>query len=77
MGKRSLSLAKQHLARNVRERRSQLKWSQHDLAAEASLRQGLISAIEVGSANPTFESLEKLATALGLTLSEMFAVPPA
>ncbi len=36
------------------------------------MRQALVSAIEVGAANPTLTSLEKLAATLGITLAELF-----
>ena len=39
---------------------------------EAGLRQALISAIEVGTANPTLESLDRLASALGTELAVLF-----
>jgi DNA-binding XRE family transcriptional regulator len=46
--------------------------SQDDLAAEAGTRQALVSAIEIGAANPTLASLEKLAITLEVTLAELF-----
>jgi transcriptional regulator with XRE-family HTH domain len=46
--------------------------SQHELAAEAYMRQALVSEIEVGSANPTLDSLERLAQALKIGLAELF-----
>ena len=60
------------LARNLRRLRLERGWSQDDLAAEAGMRQALVSAIEVGAANPTLASLEKLAATLGITFAELF-----
>jgi transcriptional regulator with XRE-family HTH domain len=77
MGKRSLAQARRNLARNVRALRHRRGWSQHDLADEADMRQALVSAIEVGSANPTLESLDKLAAALGVDLPTLFSSQPA
>jgi predicted transcriptional regulator len=48
------------LARNLRRLRLERDFSQDDLAAKAGLRQALISAIEVGTANPTLDSLDRL-----------------
>ncbi|WP_159011381.1 helix-turn-helix transcriptional regulator [Bradyrhizobium sp. S69] len=64
--------ARRILARNLRKLRLERGWSQEDLAAEAGMRQALVSAIEVGAANPTLTSLEKLAATLGITLAELF-----
>jgi transcriptional regulator with XRE-family HTH domain len=68
---------KRLLARNLRRLRLERSWSQDDLAAEAKVRQALVSAMEVATANPTLESLEKVAAALGIEVVELLAVPPA
>jgi len=72
MAKREVLSAKRILARNLRRLRLERALSQDDLAAEADLRQALISAIEVGTANPTLESLDRLASALGIDLAVLF-----
>lgn len=72
MAKREILSAKRVLARNLRRLRFERALSQDDLAAEAGLRQALISAIEVGTANPTLESLDRLASALGTDLAVLF-----
>ncbi|WP_371422012.1 helix-turn-helix domain-containing protein [Tardiphaga sp.] len=72
MAKREVLSAKRILARNLRRLRLERALSQDDLAAEAGLRQALISAIEVGTANPTLESLDRLASALGADLAVLF-----
>lgn len=72
MVKREVLSAKRILARNLRRLRLERALSQDDLAAEAGLRQALISAIEVGTANPTLESLDRLASALGIDLAALF-----
>jgi len=46
--------------------------SQDVLADEAGVTQALVSAIERGRANPTVESLERLALVLGVRLAELF-----
>jgi transcriptional regulator with XRE-family HTH domain len=64
--------ARRILARNLRRLRLERGLSQDDLAAEAKTRQALVSAIEIGEANPTLASLEKLAATLKVTLAELF-----
>jgi transcriptional regulator with XRE-family HTH domain len=46
--------------------------SQEDLASLAEIRRALISEIERGEANPTLESVIRLAAALRINLSELF-----
>ena len=60
------------LAANVRQLRQDAGLSQQDLAAAAKIRQALISEIERGEANPTLESLVKLAEALRVDLARLF-----
>lgn len=72
MAKREIPSTKRILARNLRRLRLARTLSQDDLAAEAGLRQALISAIEVGTANPTLDSLDRLASALGTDLAVLF-----
>jgi len=72
MAKREILSAKRVLARNLRRLRLERALSKADLATEAGLRQALISAIEVGTANPTLESLDRLASALGIDLAALF-----
>ncbi|MEW6394966.1 MAG: helix-turn-helix transcriptional regulator [Pseudomonadota bacterium] len=69
MAKREIPSTKRILARNLRRLRLERGLSQDDLAAEAGLRQALISAIEVGTANPTLDSLDRLVSALKIDLS--------
>jgi transcriptional regulator with XRE-family HTH domain len=63
---------KRSLGQRVRDRRLSLKMSQDDLAAQADIRRALISEIERGEANPTLESVMRLAAALRISLSELF-----
>ncbi|WP_271585645.1 helix-turn-helix domain-containing protein [Bradyrhizobium sp. CCBAU 45389] len=59
------------LARNLRRLRLERSWSQYDLADETRLRQALISALELATANPTLDSLDKIAFALGVEVAEL------
>jgi transcriptional regulator with XRE-family HTH domain len=72
MAGRDSQSAQRILARNLRRLRLERGWSQDELAAEARTRQALVSAIEIGAANPTLASLEKLAATLEVTLAELF-----
>lgn len=56
---------------NVRQRREQRAWTQEQLAEKADLDQTFISGIERGSRNPTIITINKLARALKLTVSEL------
>jgi transcriptional regulator with XRE-family HTH domain len=64
--------AKRVLADNLRLLRLKQRLSQNVLADEAGVTQALVSAIERGRANPTVESLERLAVVLGVRLGELF-----
>ena len=61
------------LAANVRRLRQDAGLSQQELAKAAEIRQALVSEIERGEANPTLESLVKLAEALKVDLAGLFA----
>jgi transcriptional regulator with XRE-family HTH domain len=75
MVKESRNSPRSVLARNVRKLRLARGFSQEDLAAEASTRQALVSEIEAGAANPTLDSLARLAEALQVDLAELFNAP--
>jgi transcriptional regulator with XRE-family HTH domain len=53
--------------------RQKKSWSQHDLANEAGVRQALVSSIESSHANPTLESLHKIASALDVAVTDLLA----
>ncbi len=76
MAKRAILSTKRVLARNLRRLRLERGISQDDLAAEAGMRQALVSAIEVGTANPTLESLDRLAIALKIECAALFETNP-
>jgi transcriptional regulator with XRE-family HTH domain len=60
------------LASRVRELMVSLKMTQRDLAEDAGIRQALISQIERGEANPTLDSILRIATALEVSFAELF-----
>jgi transcriptional regulator with XRE-family HTH domain len=75
MRKSARDIMKNNLGRKVRELRHSLKMSQEDLAEEAETRRALISDIERGEANPTLDSILKIAIALGVEPTELFESP--
>lgn len=56
----------------VRERRAELKFSQEELAHEAGLHRTYIGMIERGEKNITLENIDKISSALKLSISELF-----
>ena len=65
--------ARRVLAANLRRLRLARDLSQDELADGAGVRQALVSAIEVGSANPTLDSLERISLALGVSVGDLLA----
>jgi transcriptional regulator with XRE-family HTH domain len=76
MAKRTPPSSRRTLARNLRRLRLERELSQDDVAAEAGVRQALISAIEVETANPTLETLDRVAAALKVDLAKLFERTP-
>lgn len=59
------------LGRTIKSHREQMKINQENLAACAGISTKLLSDIECGRANPTFETMDLVAAALGLELGEL------
>jgi CheY-like chemotaxis protein len=57
----------------VKTRRSAMGISQEELADRAGLHRTYVSDIERGARNPSLESIEKLAAALGVSIPSLFA----
>ncbi|MEH2562399.1 helix-turn-helix domain-containing protein [Bradyrhizobium sp. AZCC 2289] len=72
MSRKEKDSSRSILARNIRKLRLMREMSQQELARAADTRQALISAIEAGDANPTFDSLARLTDALRVDLAEFF-----
>ena len=64
---------RQRLGKNVRRLRGAKGWSQEAFADEAGIHRTYVSDIERGARNPTITVVEKLATALKVTASELLA----
>jgi len=62
------------LGANVRRVRQRAGLTQADLAQRAGLAQPAISLIEAGQANPTVQTLQQLADALGCPLADLLKV---
>lgn len=57
----------------VRARRKELGLSMDELAQRAGIHRTYLNEAELGKRNVALENVERLAKALGLTLSELFA----
>jgi transcriptional regulator with XRE-family HTH domain len=66
----------QALGRRIRVLREARGWSQERLAERAAIHAVYLSGLENGKRNPSFKVLVRLATALDVTLAELFAEPP-
>lgn len=65
-----------NVGRRIRERREQLGLSLREVAARSGLSLNAISRIERGDNSPTVASLQVIATALGVRITEFFATAP-
>src|SRR3954447_16630101 len=63
------------LAANVRRLRVAARLSLSELARANGVREGTRSAVESGRGNPTVETLAALASALGVPVVDLLAVP--
>lgn len=61
------------LARNVRNARERLGWSQEQLAEQSGIHRTYLSGVERGRRNPTVTVLAALANALGTSPSTLLA----
>ena len=75
MATRDFQRAKDVLARNIRVQRAIQELSQLDLADASGTTQRTISRIEARKANPTVETLAKIAAALHVEVDALFAKP--
>lgn len=62
---------KTDLAANVKTLRTRLGMSQEELGDTANLHRSYVSGIERGTRNPTLEVLQRLASALNVSVSEL------
>lgn len=64
--------AVEQLGMRIRYLRKEKGWSQEDLALEANVNKNYICDLENGRRNPSLDILERIASALKITLSELF-----
>ena len=64
---------KQAVGKRIRELRNKLGVSQEELANMADLDRTYITSVECGKRNISIVNIEKLTTALNVTLSEFFS----
>ena len=72
MRKSARDIVKDSLGRKIRQLRLSLKMSQMELAEKAETDQAFISEMERGVANPTLDSILRIAKALRVTVAELF-----
>jgi transcriptional regulator with XRE-family HTH domain len=72
MATRDFQRAKDVLARNMRVQRAIQELSQLDLADASGTTQRTVSRIEARKANPTVETLSKIAAALRVEVDALF-----
>ena len=63
------------LAKNLKENRQRLGITQAELAERASISTNFIAMIELKHKFPAPETLDRLATALGVQIFELFSIP--
>jgi len=64
--------AQEQLGMRIKFLRKQRKWSQEDLALEASINKNYICDLENGRRNPSLDILERLCFAFQISLEELF-----
>ncbi len=64
---------KQRFGKAVRRRRRELDLSQEELAERAELHRTYLSGLERGEGNPSLEIIEKLVSALDISITEFFS----
>lgn len=63
---------KYKIGERIKQIRSEKNISQQDLAAKCNFEKSNLSRLEAGRTDPKLSTLEKVATGLDVTLSELF-----
>jgi len=71
MARGDLQAGRRLLARNLRRLRLERKLTQDELAADAGVRQALISELESGKIDVRLDTLQRIAMALNARLAEL------
>ena len=72
MGKRSKSDIRERFGYAVKIRRESLGLTQEDLAEKAGIHRTYLSDVERGARNLSLVNIERLASALSMSMSELF-----
>jgi transcriptional regulator with XRE-family HTH domain len=64
------------LAANLIRLRREKGWSQEALAFECGLHRTFVAHVDRQARNASLDSIERMAVALGVTVSELLSVPP-
>lgn len=67
--------AREILAANMKLLRAEQKLSQEDLALECDLHRTFIAHVERGARNISIDNIEKIANALGVSVSQLLQFP--
>jgi len=70
----SFAAVKGVLGDNLKTYRKQAELSQEELGHKIDADQAYISRLEAGHLNPTLESISELASALGVTVENLFSI---
>jgi transcriptional regulator with XRE-family HTH domain len=73
MNRRRKPSARERLAASVREQRLALGLSQERFAEACGLHRTYIGQVERGERNVSIDNIERMATALGVDVTEMFS----
>ena len=73
MAKRVRADIRHRFGSAVRQRREELNLTQEDIADRAGIHRTYLSDIERGHRNPSLINIDRLASALSLSLPELFA----
>lgn len=63
---------KEALGKRIKTLRNELGFSQEELADRAGIDRTYITSVECGKRNISIVNIDKIATALGVTLSKLF-----
>lgn len=64
-----------HIGARIKDLRIKRQLSQAELGREVGVYQGMISAIEIGRANPSWKLAKRLAEFFGMELADLIAEP--
>lgn len=59
------------VGKNIKEKREQLNLTQQELAQMAGITQAMLSAVEIGAKNPSFQVAVAIANALNCTTDDL------